>query len=341
MRRIFIFIIISALCLTPLYFISCDKTPLPLDPPSEVKDDDNTQIDPLAEAHFLDISYGEHSLQTMDIHIPARETDEKLPVVMTIHGGYWLYGDKKSMNTFTSDILASGVIHVNINHRVLGEIEKTDAEKPYIEMLGDIKAAFSYLALNADTYSINTDGAGIIGYSSGGHLALMYAYTVKDSPIPVNFVVSRAGPANFMDEKTFTEDGEFWFYDASDDSPDVYLTPSMNKEERLSLIGRIVGTFYGEDNWQEEWEAASPVYNANENCPVTVLLYGSHDNIVPISHAARLAENLNDPYFFELYGSDHDLQTDRDPEAYSAYFRTLLSLYGDLKLIRSSPETSS
>ena len=36
---------------------------------------------------YIDIPYGEHYLQTMDIHIPKGPQDASYPVVVTLHGG--------------------------------------------------------------------------------------------------------------------------------------------------------------------------------------------------------------------------------------------------------------
>ena len=261
------------------------------------------------ELHYTDISYGEHDLQTMDLHIPAGLPDARYPVVLTIHGGNWSSGDKTTLGEYTATVLASGCIHVSINYRLLGNGISAETEIPYEEMLQDINAAFNFLAQNAEKYHIDTTKAGITGYSSGGHLALLYAYTRTDTPIPIRFVISEAGPTNFLDPKTFTEDGEPWLHDNHNGNGNHEIWPNMPKDYRLALISDISGTRYGEAGWEEAWEKASPVYAVTPASPKTYLFYGSDDAVIPISHAEMLEHTHPNCILKKIAGATHDLYT--------------------------------
>lgn len=289
--------------------------------------------DPNPVTHHIDIPYGTHPLQTMDIHIPEGPTDARYPVVLTLHGGEWQYGDKSSADYYTATILSSGCIHVNINYRLLHDGVPADAEAPYEAMLDDIASAFAFLSQNADVYQIDTEKAGIAGYSSGGHLALLYAYTRTNSPIPIRFVISEAGSANFLDPKTFTEDGEPWLHEGHNGHEDIEVWPVMPKDYRFSLIGAISGKDYGDPGWEEAWQEASPAYAVTPDSPTTYLFYGSHDAIIPMSHAELLMQNHPDCHLYEILNATHEIH--RNPGDFQT-FCTQLSEILSVFLSKSS-----
>lgn len=256
---------------------------------------------------YRNIFYGNHARQMMDIYLPRSTTQQKYPVILTIHGGEWMHGDKEQLERYTAIALQNNCIHVNINYRLLGNGINVNAYMPYAEMLNDIENAFRFLSDNAEKYRIDTSKACIAGYSSGGHLALLYAYSRTNTSIPIQLVISEAGPANFMDPKTFTEDGEAWIHEAHNDHDQVKIMPIMPKQKRISLIGSITGVQYEDVNWEDAWRKASPAYLANENSPKTVLIYSSHDPVIPISHAEFLQSKLSDCTLHEIWGAGHGL----------------------------------
>ena len=304
MKRKVIFHLCSRLLALGLFLAACQ----PVLPQPSTPEPSATQQAPIFQ--YTDIPYGPHSLQTMDIFIPEGPQDARYPVVLTLHGGEWMGGDKAALGYYTATVLASDCIHVNINYRLINNGIPADAEMPYKEMLDDIEAAFDFLAQNAETYQVDPAKAGIAGYSSGGHLALLYAYTRTDGSIPIKFVISEAGPTNFMDPKTFTEDGCLWLHESHNGHDDIEVWPSMMRDYRLSIIGAITGTEYGEPGWEEAWEKASPAYAVTASAPKTFLFYGSHDPVVPISHGEFLERSHSDCTLYEVFNATHNLYAD-------------------------------
>ena len=256
---------------------------------------------------YKNVPYGPHPLQTMDIYIPEGAQDACYPVVLTLHGGEWMGGDKASLNQHTDTVLASNCIHVNMNYRLLSNGISPESETPYEEMLNDIASVFDCLVQNARQYQVDTSKAAIAGYSSGGHLALLYAYARTDSPIPIKLVISEAGPTNFLDPKTFTEDNMLWLHEGHDGHGDIRVSPGMTKEYRLALIGSITGAKYGAPGWEEAWKKASPAYAVTAESPKTYLFYGSHDPLVPMSHGELLKSKHPDCVLYEIMNVDHRL----------------------------------
>ena len=280
---------------------------------------------------YRDVPYGDHPLQKMDIDIPAGTANEIFPVVLKIHGGEWTTGDKSRFDSYTETVLGAGCIHVNINHRLLGNgIDAGSA--PYEQMLDDIEQALDFLKQHAEEYSVDVNKAAIMGYSSGGHLALMYAYTRTSNSIPIDAVVSLSGPTDFLDPKTFTGDGDMWLIESHGvHTGDFFIFPEQTLAERLEIISEITGTVYGTEGWREAWAKASPAYHAQTSSPKTLLLYGTHDNLVPVSHAESLQSRLLDCTLIELLYTYHNLANSRDGTALELFQTELNAMLSELR----------
>lgn len=279
---------------------------------------------------YRDVPYGDHPLQKMDIDVPAGTANEKFPVVLKIHGGEWTSGDKSRFDSYTETVLDAGCIHVNINHRLLGNGIAAGAA-PYEQMLDDIEQALDFLKQHAEEYSVDVRKAAIAGYSSGGHLALMYAYTRTSNSIPIDAVISLSGPTDFLDPKTFTHDGDMWLIESHGvHTEDFFIFPEQTFVERLDIISKITGTAYGAEGWEEAWTKASPAYHAQTSSPKTLLLYGTHDGFVPISHAEFLQSRLLDCTLIELLDTYHDVANSRDGIALELFQTELNAILSEL-----------
>lgn len=280
---------------------------------------------------YRDVPYGNHPLQKMDIDIPAGAANEKFPVVLTIHGGEWTSGDKSWFDIHKEAVLGAGCIRVNLDHRLLGN-GIAAGTAPYEQMLDDIEQALDYLKQHAEEYSVDVRKAAILGYSSGGHLALMYAYTRASNNIPIDAVISLSGPANFLDPRTFTGDGDMWHIKSHGaHTEDLLIFPGQTLAERLDIIGKITGTAYGAEGWEKAWADASPVYHAQTSSPKTLLLYGTHDDLVPLSHAGSLQSRLSDCTLIEMRDTSHDIINSRDDIAFDLFLTELDTILSGLR----------
>ena len=67
-----------------------------------------------------DIPYGKDPQQLMDIYYP-KGTCEKLPVIVSIHGGGYVYGDKERYQYYCMDLAQRGFAVVNFTYRLAPE----------------------------------------------------------------------------------------------------------------------------------------------------------------------------------------------------------------------------
>jgi acetyl esterase/lipase len=136
----------------------------------------------------------------LDLYIPKNDGSKPLPLIIFIHGGGWLGGDKAKPYIPIIPTVEKGYINASINYR-LSNVAKFPA------CVEDCKSAVRWLRANAKKYNINPDKIGVWGESAGGHLSLMVGcadtsagFDVGDNlkvSSRVQAVISVFGPADF------------------------------------------------------------------------------------------------------------------------------------------------
>lgn len=121
---------------------------------------------------------------TMDIFAPQNVTGSQ-PVLVYIHGGYYVGGDKKSGEPYCRIIANSGYVVANINYMLAPEAK-------YPIQAKQANDAIKFLCENADTYHIDPEQIFIGGDSAGGHLASQLGafYTNEELQSKMNFTPS-------------------------------------------------------------------------------------------------------------------------------------------------------
>ena len=118
----------------------------------------------------LDIAYIEDDepMHRLDIARPMKHVG-KLPVVIQIHGGAWVYGNKDSYYRYHGMECAKyGYAVLTINYRL-------GFDHPYPAMLEDIFEVLHWLEANAEAQAFDVDNVYIIGDSAGAHMAALTA----------------------------------------------------------------------------------------------------------------------------------------------------------------------
>ena len=224
------------------------------------------------ETSYIDVSYGDHPEQVFDIYLPQGRTTQNTKVLMVIHGGNWINGDKNGLTDFVLDLKENNPNHaiVNINY-VLG----SESHYAFPNQFFDIKKVIDFIKEKKQEYLINPE-FGLIGSSAGGHLALQYTYkydTVND----VKFVSSLGGPTNFLDpyyEETSAE--QMHFLMDNDHYENSNKTFDRNGGQHIDFL-----------------KILSPAYEVITNSSPTILFYGNEDTIVPISNGIIIDKHLS------------------------------------------------
>jgi len=269
------------------------------------------------DATFNEVPYGLDSRQTLEIaYRPNNENPS--PMVLFIHGGSWISGDRSMMRRYQNQVVGAGYTYVSMNYRFLL------SGATYLDMLDDIQLTIRFLKDNANFLKLDTTRMAMVGESAGAHLAMLYAYR-NVSPIPIEFVMALVPPVDF------TDPGYLSFGD-----PTVQLFLA-NGLMATSLVGPedIVANGY-----PDAWVDASPIHHLSSAIP-TLIGYAGLDELIPLSNIERFldaATTINAPIEAILFpNSGHGLNA--DPEKLNLLLSTFFIYLNNFLPI--STETSS
>lgn len=152
--------------------------------------------------------------QVLDIYY-ADSTNRMDIVLVDIHGGFYVAGQKEGNRDYASVFLGEGFDVVLVEYRL------NDGVRDVSDELADCAAALDYLTVHAEELGLNKDRMFVTGDSAGGHLALYMAEGAADSSVPIRpKEFSAAGvllscPAydfgSFGDAKDYADDFKEWF----------------------------------------------------------------------------------------------------------------------------------
>jgi acetyl esterase/lipase len=269
----------------------------------------------------LDISYaGLSTAQKLDIYWPE-EGDGPFPVIVSIHGGAFMGGDKGDVQvTPMLQGLSRGYAVVSINYRMSGEAT-------FPALVHDAKAAVRWIRGNAATHRFDADRIAVWGGSAGGYLASMLGVSYGMSDLEdlslgyaeessrVQAVVNWFGPTDFlkMDEQ-LTAVGL---------APQADQAHSGASSPESLLLGAKITCI------PERVQVANPETYIRPDAPPFLLQHGSADDTVPhlqsVNFAAKLQAVLGEEKvtLHLLEGARHADSRFGSPENLERVFRFL------------------
>ena len=216
-----------------------------------------------------DIAYNDLSpSQKLDIFYPKEEA-ESYPVVLYLHGGSYLHGDKDQYNvndkkTFT----ANGYVYVAANYRLSNE-------KVFPAAVDDVKTIIRYLKEEANSLKINIDRIYVLGHSAGANLGSMVVSTKGTEALgnePIKYDKYNSNIAGFI--------GIAGFYDVNE-----YLNDSKSKEKTRERISKYYKGF------NPNALANNTNYIKNLDTPV-LLQHGKEDRVVNYKETIKYCNRI-------------------------------------------------
>ncbi len=124
---------------------------------------------------FADVIYGKDS-ERQKFDFWKAESDKPTPVVLLIHGGGWVNGDKNSYgNSPIKNLLASGISVAAINYRFIAQAMEQKVEPPVKACVHDAARALQTIRSNASKWNIDPTKIGATGGSAGACTSLWLA----------------------------------------------------------------------------------------------------------------------------------------------------------------------
>jgi acetyl esterase/lipase len=206
-------------------------------------------------------AYGTDAEQKMDIYLPAGRSSDSTKLIVMIHGGAWVTGDKADFSSFIPVLqqrLPSYAI-ANINYKLA-----TNGTNHFPSQENDMKAAINFLVQQSGSYAISQKIV-LLGASSGAHLATLQAY--KYATPKISAVVDFFGPVDM-----------------------VALYNSTTIPFNRSIIeGLMNGT---PSTNPVLYQQSSPLNFVTAQSPPTIIFHGDKDEVVPLAQSIALKDKL-------------------------------------------------
>jgi acetyl esterase/lipase len=265
----------------------------------------------LAASDTEEMSNGGREL-LCDIWQPPEGTNPSGLAFVYLHGGSWHWMDK-DFNTrpLFRHLAAQGHLVMDVAFRQCPEVDVRG-------MVGDVKRAVAWMKRHAESYGADPRRVVLAGGSSGGHLALLAAYTPDHPELTPEDVASASTAVR----------GVVAYYGAADLSA-VYrnfamvfgsLMKGLQPGEGnilFKITGALTGRVAGDTlerkrdqppfsiNWMmtnmtggtlkempEAYELLSPITHVSPAAPPTLLLQGQHDFALPAQVTRALHDRL-------------------------------------------------
>ncbi len=141
---------------------------------SDRKRDKGLKIPDCVE-YIRNIRYGSNKKYHMlDLCRPKTGTAKKIPVIISIHGGGYVYGSKEVYQFYCAHLASFGFAVVNFNYRLAPKYR-------FPAPLSDLNQVFKWVMAHAGQYSLDTDNVFLVGDSAGAQLASQYG-VIYSSP---------------------------------------------------------------------------------------------------------------------------------------------------------------
>lgn len=113
----------------------------------------------------------------MDICVPISymsDENRKYPVIVSVHGGGWFYGDKELYSHYCCLLAEHGYVVVNFNYRL-------SPQNKYPAAIEDVAYMVRYIHENSQILGIDMDNFYMVGDSAGAQLTANYCIIASNS----------------------------------------------------------------------------------------------------------------------------------------------------------------
>ena len=205
------------------------------------------------------IAYGPESeyWQTLDVYRPRDAEGEVLPVIVSVHGGAWVYGDKERYQWYCMSLAQRGFAVVNFTYRLAPEWK-------FPAGLEDTNAVFAWVLANAQEYGFDTANVFAVGDSAGAHMLSMYTAMCVDAAYAAKVGIQT--PAGFVPTGVALNCGAF--------KNEVH---ERTGDALLDMFADIMAELLPDGGTAEEFELISPINYVNGDYPPTFVMTAEGD----------------------------------------------------------------
>ena len=253
------------------------------------------------------IAYGESlpgdkgGRNLLDVIRPkAANAGDKRPVLLQIHGGAWIVGDKKGQGQPLMTHMAAehGWVCVAINYRL-------SPHSTFPDHIVDVKRAFAWIRAHIDEYGGDPDFACVTGGSAGGHLAALTALSANEPRFQPGF--------EHVDTTVAAAVPFYGVYDLLD------RARSRGSASMIPFLAKQVFKASPDEN-PALWNAMNPIARVSESAPPFLVIQGTHDTLVFVEEAREFVRALREKSrasvaYLEMTGAQHAFDMFHSPRS--------------------------
>ena len=209
----------------------------------------------------------------LDVYRARRAVPKGAPVMVYIHGGAWVMGEKREQGKpMMYELVARGWVCVAINYRL-------SPKATWPAHIVDAKKAVAWVKAHIAEYGGDPNFVAVSGGSAGGHLCALLALTAGDANFQPGFEdadtsVNACVPFYGVMDMTGSDEGA-----------------SRYGSALLDLLEKRVMKASATEH-PEVFRAASPTYRVHADAPPFFVLHGQNDTLVPVSVARTFVAAL-------------------------------------------------
>lgn len=218
-----------------------------------------------------------------------RDTPPGAPVLLQIHGGGWVLGQKEQQGIpLMMHLAARGWVCVAVNYPL-------SPKNRWPAHLIAIKRAIGWIREHAVEYGGDPSFLAVTGGSAGGHLAAMAALSSDDPTLQPGF--------EHVDTSVQACVSHYGMYDFTAESGRKYTQHRVN-----TLLRRYI--MAADARYPEDYRSASPLSRITADAPPFFVLHGTNDTLIPVPDARDFVDRLrsvshNPVVYAELTGAQH------------------------------------
>ena len=262
-----------------------------------------------------------------DLFIPNDLDKNKYnKILLFIHGGFWVKGDKSLSTPICEDLANQGYITASMGYSLLNS---TNYNSSIFRMLDEVASAIKSIkkVLKEKGFNESKLELAIGGASSGSQIALLYAYFYKKSPLDIKFAINLVGPVTFNNSyyyqiknisKPLDNIEQESIDKAIKENTIEPIKASLNGVDPIGLLNLFFGYKYNEITMQDkrcldllrQFQLVFPIEYADKNVVPTLCLYTGKDTVVGVRQYSYLKSKFVDKKKIDIYyckNLNHDM----------------------------------
>jgi acetyl esterase/lipase len=221
-----------------------------------------------------DLTYAtDDPCQKLDVYRPRGSMGVTLPVIVSVHGGAWVYGDKERYQWYCMGLAQRGFAVVNFTYRLAPEHQSPAS-------MVDTCAVFSWVLAHADEHGFDADHVFAVGDSAGAHMLSMFCAACNDSEYAAKLGI--CPPTGFVPAGVALNCGAYR----------INVSHDEHDGPGLDLTSNLMADLLPGGGTPDECELISPILHLNDKFPPAFVMTADGDFLLP--DALPLAQALSD-----------------------------------------------